>query len=102
MKKVIGFGFLLVMILVIFIQSEMKSSVKELGIEEVLNDSLFDEAATKFGLHAMGGAIEERTLTVRIDTIQHKEDTYNFFREQLDSSGISDYKIEVFVDQLDS
>ena len=55
MKKVIGFGFLLVMILVIFIQSEMKSSVKELGIEEVLNDSLFDEAATKFGLHAMGG-----------------------------------------------
>lgn len=46
--------FLLVMILVIFIQSEMKSSVKELGIEEVLNDSLFDEAATKFGLHAMG------------------------------------------------
>lgn len=102
MKKVFGFAFLLVMILVIFIQSEMKSSEKELGIEGVLSDSLFHEAATKFGLHAMGVAIEEQTLTVRIDNVQHKEDTYNFFKEQLDSSGISGYKVEVFVDQLDS
>ncbi|MBD8027317.1 hypothetical protein H9636_11690 [Ureibacillus sp. Re31] len=101
MKKVFGLCFILAAILVMFIQSEMKWNVKEKGIEEVLSDSLFEDAATKFGLHAMGVSMEEQILTVRIDNVQHKEDTYDYFKEQLDSNGIADYRVEVFVDQID-
>lgn len=102
MKKVFGLCFILAAIIVMFIQSDMKWNVKEKGIEEVLSDALFEDAATKFGLHAMGVSLEEQILTVRIDNVQHKEDTYDYFKEQLDSNGIASYKVEVFVDQIDS
>jgi len=70
------------------------------GIELIVdnNSRVFDYAKERFALHSMGIGSEEKMMTVRIEKPQYKEEAEKYFRNLLDSNGMTRYEIEVYVD----
>ena len=99
-KLILGLAIVVTGIILFIVKDDFKENVTVSGIDKMFSGQIFDDAQEKFTVHSMGVAQEEKVMTVRIEKIQHKEQTEEYFRDLLDSQALENYEIEVFVDDL--
>lgn len=102
MKKIIlGLCIVVTTGLILFtVQDEFKRNENANSMDEMFSGQIFDDTKEKFTVHAIGLSPEEKVFTVRIEKIQYKEQTEEYFRDILDSRDMKNYELEVFADNL--